>query len=488
MICFVKGVFVMGKKDKKYYAVKKGFNIGIYETWVECQENINGYPGAIYQSFFSKEDAETFLQTSTQTNQEEVRRIYTEEDAVAYIYGAFNEDTSEYAYGAVIFYNGGEERFAEKFSDEEMAKMKNVAGEIEGAKRVMLFALQNNIKSIELFYVEDGIANWCIGSWSAKKSGTQEYKKFYNSVKDKVSVKFVKVKSQAADTYSEVAHSLAKATLGIEKAEGIATRSNGATVQGIKQEELLQIIELLMEDFPDLKYNINEIPHGTQYELVISNPTKQKVYLNYFDQNRKTWITGRQEDLYNRFIVYVIQLIDSDEVSEFLNTVHSLNIDKDVVQSEFEKYFPHSYDKMPAELNNYLHQAVYNLQITGNVYTANFLTEPAIRPLEGILKLALLDNQFPIRQEDKDFDTFFVFKEKEYGYVIREQYLKEEHTDKLKKYLCKCYAFYCQNRHTLFHWDNPTKIPDTTRILKTTAEAHVIIRDAIALIDEYFEI
>ena len=58
------------------------------------------------------------------------------------------------------------------------------------------------------------------------------------------------------------------------------------------------------------------------------------------------------------------------------------------------------------------------------MYVANFLVEPAIRPLEGILKIALQENGFPIRKEDKDYDTFFVFKEKEFGYVIKEQFLE----------------------------------------------------------------
>ena len=39
----------------------------------------------------------------------------------------------------------------------------------------------------------------------------------------------------------------------------------------------------------------------------------------------------------------------------------------------------------------------------------------------------------------------------------------------------------------MFHWDNPLG-EDTTRIIKTVTEAHVIIRDVVALIDEYYSI
>lgn len=486
----MRGTGAMGKNNKKYYAVKKGFVPGIYLSWGECQQNINGFPGAEFHGFATMEEAKAFLHGIDTTEQEKcVSRIYTEAEAIAYVDGSFNPETNEYAYGVVLFFDGGEERFAEKFSNDEMASMHNVAGEIKGSMRVMRFCIENNIKSVDVFYDYEGIEKWCTGAWQPKKPGTKDYKKYYNSVKDKVAVNFVKVKSHSGDTYNDIADSLAKAALGLDEiVNTISTRDNGVIANGIKQEDLLQVIELLKEDFEDLIVAEGEIPYGVQYELAIRKPTKQKIFINYYETKQKIWVNGRKEDLFNQFVLFIVELIDTDEISNFLNTVHNLSVDKDVIETQFEKCFPNSFDKLPHEINNYLHQAVYNLQIAGEVYVANFLVEPAIRPLEGILKLAFLDNGFPIRQEDKDYDTFFIFKEKENGYVVKEQYIKDHHSIDLLKYLCKCYAFYCNNRHTLFHWDNPTKKPDTTRILKTTAEAQVIIRDAIALIDEYFTI
>lgn len=36
---------------KKYYAVKKGYKTGIFESWDECKKQVIGYSGAIYKSF-----------------------------------------------------------------------------------------------------------------------------------------------------------------------------------------------------------------------------------------------------------------------------------------------------------------------------------------------------------------------------------------------------------------------------------------------------
>lgn len=42
----------------KYYVVWKGHQKGVFETWAECKHQIDGYNGALYKSFPSKELAD----------------------------------------------------------------------------------------------------------------------------------------------------------------------------------------------------------------------------------------------------------------------------------------------------------------------------------------------------------------------------------------------------------------------------------------------
>ncbi|MET3699174.1 ribonuclease HI [Bacillus oleivorans] len=44
-------------KPKKYYVVWAGRNPGIYTSWDECKEQVNGYQGAKYKSFPSEQEA-----------------------------------------------------------------------------------------------------------------------------------------------------------------------------------------------------------------------------------------------------------------------------------------------------------------------------------------------------------------------------------------------------------------------------------------------
>jgi len=46
-----------------YYAVAKGRTIGVFTVWSDCKQSIDGFNGAIFKKFESKEDAENFVKT-----------------------------------------------------------------------------------------------------------------------------------------------------------------------------------------------------------------------------------------------------------------------------------------------------------------------------------------------------------------------------------------------------------------------------------------
>ena len=46
---------------KNFYAVRAGRNIGIFNTWAECEAQVKGFAGAEYKGFATKEDAETYM-------------------------------------------------------------------------------------------------------------------------------------------------------------------------------------------------------------------------------------------------------------------------------------------------------------------------------------------------------------------------------------------------------------------------------------------
>ena len=45
-------------KSKKYYVVWNGKTKGVFNSWNDCKKQIDGFQGAQYKSFTSKEEAE----------------------------------------------------------------------------------------------------------------------------------------------------------------------------------------------------------------------------------------------------------------------------------------------------------------------------------------------------------------------------------------------------------------------------------------------
>ena len=190
----------------KFYAVKKGKKTGIFSTWDECKEQVTGFKGAVYKSFKTLSEAEAFLER----NEEKIENIEEVDGVYAYIDGSFDRVSGVYGSGVVIVDGDMKYDFKHAGNREDYAQLHNVAGELEAAKFVMWYAVDKKIKEITLFYDYQGIEAWAVGSWKANLTYTQDYVKFYNKVKTRVKVNFVKVKAHTGVELNELVDKLAK--------------------------------------------------------------------------------------------------------------------------------------------------------------------------------------------------------------------------------------------------------------------------------------
>lgn len=193
---------------KYYYSIKEGRNPGIYTTWEEAKAQVIGFSGAIYKKFGKLEDAKAFLEG--ESNENTIDGIEDTKELKAYVDGSYDLETGSYSYGVVIIQNGFKQTLSGREQDPEMAAMRNVAGEIKGAMCAMQWAIENNKKSLYIYYDYTGIENWAKGNWKTNKKGTKEYREYYNSIKDKLNVEFRKVKAHSGNQYNDEADQLAK--------------------------------------------------------------------------------------------------------------------------------------------------------------------------------------------------------------------------------------------------------------------------------------
>ena len=206
---------------KKIYAVRKGKTTGIFYSWDECSASVNGYPGAEYKSFTTKEEANVYLGNSFAIQIEEEKKAQkntaldgTESTLTAYVDGSFDPSIGKYAFGCILLTPDGEIiRESGNGQDPESLAIRNVAGEMLGAMYAVQWAINHGYPSLTIYYDYEGIAKWAQGDWKAKNKRTQQYAEFMNGKRSYIQLSFQKVKAHSGDHYNEEVDKLAKSAL-----------------------------------------------------------------------------------------------------------------------------------------------------------------------------------------------------------------------------------------------------------------------------------
>lgn len=201
-------------KPKKYYGVQVGRTPGVYDTWDDCKAQVEGFPGAKFKGFITRDEATAYAQNKTFNIK---TQRYEQPDVTGgveiYVDGSYHE--KHYSYGVVILTEDKEIHLQGVGNDPDMVSMQNVAGEVMGATAAIQWAIDNNIPKIVIHHDYAGISEWATGAWKRNKTGTEAYYNFCRNARDKVNVQFVKVKGHSNNFFNDVADGLAKIALGI---------------------------------------------------------------------------------------------------------------------------------------------------------------------------------------------------------------------------------------------------------------------------------
>lgn len=204
----------------KYYAVKKGKVPGIYLNWNDCKAMVDGYPGAVYKSFKTIEEAEKFITgekiiSGMKASGKNISESSETCSTYAFVDGSFNKATHTYGYGGFLVTDNEKYVLQGADNDAEMATMRNVAGEIKGAEAAVKKAIELGIKELVIYYDYMGIEMWATGAWKRNKAGTIAYHDYIMSVREQIKLTFVKVKGHSGVEGNEEADKLAKQAVGI---------------------------------------------------------------------------------------------------------------------------------------------------------------------------------------------------------------------------------------------------------------------------------
>ncbi|MEN3776547.1 type II toxin-antitoxin system RnlA family toxin [Priestia megaterium] len=251
----------------------------------------------------------------------------------------------------------------------------------------------------------------------------------------------------------------------------------------IEHEDFEGVMELLCEsEF----YKSHTKQNNTVFEQYkFHGFYNEPLVIHYYLTKKKILIQGRPLLLFTEAMSLIAELIELDEIPHFFNENYEITILKSDVEQQFDHYFPYSHDKHPAKLKKVLHQAVYNLQIQGDMFVYSFLVFPALKALEGHLKYTLYSHSITLEE-----DRFKMFKHDKFRqrYYLRPHYHANVGDPAKIAYFEKAYNFYNRHRHSLFHWSDPASPIDDTRVLENIGEAKVLITDTFSIVDEYYNL
>lgn len=207
------------KTKMKYYAVKKGYKPGIYTTWEACSRQVNGYPNAVFKRFYELEEAEDFLNgTDAYMKAMGIPANNTEPrpgTPYAYVDGSFNEVTKQYGFGGFLVVGENEYTLQGSGYNKERAKMRNIAGELDGCMAAVKKAIELRLPALVIYYDFQGIASWATGEWDVNKKWTRAYQRYMAQAMEMVHITFIHVPAHTGIEGNEKADRLAKEAVGI---------------------------------------------------------------------------------------------------------------------------------------------------------------------------------------------------------------------------------------------------------------------------------
>ena len=221
----------MGKK--KIYAVRVGRTTGLFDSWDACKGSVNGYANAEFKGFSTREEAMNYLNGMTDSPdpsaipakpdcpKEESRnedpaklKDLHPQHLIAYVDGSFDLQKKRYSFGCLLLEpDGSISRESGNGANPRLLEIRNVAGEMMGAMRAVRWAINHGYPSLEIRYDYAGIECWVTDAWEAKQDVTKSYENYMKEMREKISLRFQKVKAHSGHYYNEEADRLAKEAL-----------------------------------------------------------------------------------------------------------------------------------------------------------------------------------------------------------------------------------------------------------------------------------
>ncbi|MSS11773.1 hypothetical protein FYJ38_24510 [Clostridium sp. WB02_MRS01] len=481
---------------KNFYSVVRGVVPGIYKTWAECEANIKGYSGALYQGFVTEQEAQHFFDVNssqdsnigvTQDNAEKttdydkiIVEVLKNNGVVAFTDGGYDKKTDTAGYGVYILEPEGSKpiEISDIVHTDRFKDSNNIAPEIMGVTTALDWVLSNEYDTVTIFHDYEGIGKWANGNWTAKSEIAKWYIKQLNETyKEFLNISYIWVPGHKGIQYNEEADRLATEAIQRNTKPQFKMNETYFSCRSVVEKDLKDIMEQISKDS---KITISEVENKQLGKMVYKlKYNNEKITISYYRKTVQTLVQGKANSLFALFLSFYTEKIPDFDLIQAYGKMHRSRIqlsevDKYVESMNLPKDFPDDAIKL-------IKQAISEKIVLASgrkkdAFDYSHYIFPAFRALESSIKyyFELCGTHI---SETANIGGFF--GKNDIGWYVTERRAK---TSIYKDKLASIYAVYNRNRNSLGHFGELLDTEDggsTTAMIETPEEALDIIDEIL---------
>lgn len=237
----------------------------------------------------------------------------------------------------------------------------------------------------------------------------------------------------------------------------------------VNEDDFNKILKIL-KDENDIEEK--EIPGGIQYTYKGNN--RQKFTFKYYARSKKLHLQGLPIPFFGK-ILSELNNLGYNATKIFLSDIFEIEeFQENTIDNLFENHLPNLHQKLPPTVKKIISPSLIFIKVNVKCDDYAFLIYPTLRTMEYILKEVLEKNDFELEE-----GKFSCFNKNNDKYILNDVQVNKISTN-LRDLIEKCYNYYHEYRHSLFHMDNDIS---TIRRIENRDDALTILYDAFDLME-----
>ena len=456
--------------DDNKIAVKIGDSVVIYNVLFTLDDEVSK-KHYIFYSDNSVDEENLYVEPVSKDD-------ISENELIVYTDGSYDKELKLSSYGVVCIQKDRDNYY---FSGvvEDVNGSRNVIGEINGVLAALKYAEKTNKNKVYIYHDYEGLAKWVNGDWNTNSIDAINYCERINQYSNSIQIEFYKVDAHSGIESNEFCDKLAKNELKSLKPS--VTSEKGFQSYRYKDETIKKVLDEIKNNVENFQYKISDNNNHIVYRCFLGKDKLSFKKYKITSTNNLFIPIGSDGKIYSLILSYLNESNSVDSMIKSMNVNNNINISEKEVKKELYDIAPNLSNKnLNSSLYSLLLQSVYNLNIELEDFVdCSFLVTPALRALEGQLKIAFKEKL----NIDINNGSFHYYDVDSNGiYTLQNAHACNLSTD-VVDYFNKCYNEYHIVRNRLLHFGD-IDIDDTATL--TLGESKEKIVDLIELISQYY--